>query len=409
MVESSIGHIRDLPHNATEVPADAEAGALGAPRRERRPRVRAALRRRPEEEVGRQRPEGEAQERRRAPARDRRRPRRRGDRLAPRRGAAAEGAGEADGLPRDHEAGDRARARRDPRHRRPARRRAGDPPHPRPPLRLRGLSRPLAEGDEGPLRRPRPVGRDAARRRARARADRVPRRRVLGHRRHVRPRRVRRAAHRRRRPAGRPGPRLRPQRDAPDRGRGPARRGRRALARRGARGGRVRGPLGRAQALHAPPGRAVHHLDAAAGGEPQAPLHGAAHDARRPAALRERLHHLHAHRLDLARRERDRGGALRGHDALRRRLDPGGPAPLQPEGEERAGGARGDPPGRRQLPRARRRAGRGRARRGGPVRPDLEAHGRLADGRRPRRDRLGQGRRDRDRRPATPSSAPPAR
>ena len=38
-------------------------------------------------------------------------------------------------------------------------------------------------------------------------------------------------------------------------------------------------------------------------------------------------------------------------------------------------------------------------RRGRPVRPDLEAHGRLADGRRPRRDRLGARRREGHRRP----------
>ena len=54
----------------------------------------------------------------------------------------------------------------------------------------------------------------------------------------------------------------------------------------------------RAQAVRAPPESAVHDLDAAAGGEPQAPLHRADDDARRAAAVRERLHHLHAHRLD---------------------------------------------------------------------------------------------------------------
>ena len=89
----------------------AEAGAVGAPRRRRRPRLRAALRRRPEEEVGRLGPAQQAREGRPAAARDRRRPRRRGDRLAPRRVAEAEGAGAPDGVPRDHQAGDRARAR----------------------------------------------------------------------------------------------------------------------------------------------------------------------------------------------------------------------------------------------------------------------------------------------------------
>ena len=70
-----------------------------------------------------------------------------------------------------------------------------------------------------------------------------------------------------------------------------------ALAGRAAR--RRRSPSARSSASRTPAGRrAVHDLDAAAGGEPQAPLLGAAHDARRPAPLRERLHHLHAHRLD---------------------------------------------------------------------------------------------------------------
>ena len=60
----------------------------------------------------------------------------------------------------------------------------------------------------------------------------------------------------------------------------------------------VRRPLRRREAVHAPAGGAVHDLDAAAGGEPQAPLQLADDDAGRPAPVRERLHHLHAHRLD---------------------------------------------------------------------------------------------------------------
>ena len=45
MVESSIGHIRDLPRNAADIPAAYKGGALGAPRRRRRQRLQAALRR----------------------------------------------------------------------------------------------------------------------------------------------------------------------------------------------------------------------------------------------------------------------------------------------------------------------------------------------------------------------------
>ncbi len=66
-----------------------------------------------------------------------------------------------------------------------------------------------------------------------------------------------------------------------------------------------------------PAERAVHDVDAAAGGEPQAPLHRADDDARRAAPLRERLHHVHAHRLDDAVGVGADGGARPGGDALR--------------------------------------------------------------------------------------------
>ena len=58
----------------------------------------------------------------------------------------------------------------------------------------------------------------------------------------------------------------------------------------------LRGPLGRGDALH-PPAGAVPDVDPPAGGEPQAPLLLADDDAGRPEAVRERLHHVHAHRL----------------------------------------------------------------------------------------------------------------
>ena len=72
------------------------------------------------------------------------------------------------------------------------------------------------------------------------------------------------------------------------------------------------GPQRGREAVHAPADRAVHDLDAAAGGEPQAALHVADDDARRAAPVRERLHHLHAHRLDDALRGGGRGGARAG-------------------------------------------------------------------------------------------------
>ena len=85
---------------------------------------------------------------------------------------------------------------------------------------------------------------------------------------------------------------------------------------------------------------------------------------------------------------------------------PGRAPHLRPQGQERAGGPRGDPPGRRDVPHARRRcAGELRRRRAAPLRPDLEAHRRLADGRRPRPVGVGPPRRRRPPTGATPSSA----
>ena len=85
---------------------------------------------------------------------------------------------------------------------------------------------------------------------------------------------------------------------------------------------RLRGPLGRVEALHPPSLRAVPHDDAAAGGQPQARLQRLADDVGRAAALRERLHHLHAHRLDDAVGDGDRGGPGPGARPLRRGVPP---------------------------------------------------------------------------------------
>ena len=369
-------------------PGGHEEGALGAARRRRRARLRAAVRRRLGQEGEGQRAEEAPEERRRAPARDRRRPRGRGDRLASARGAAAEGARAPDGLPRDHPRRDPARARRDARGRPAPRRRPGDAAHPRPPLRLRGLAGALEEGHAGALRRPRPVGGGPARRRARARAPRLRLGGLLGHQGPLRSRLVRGQARRGRRAARRAGTRLRPGRHAQvgrsdQAGRGPG-----ARARRGTRRRSLCRALRRREAVHAPAGRAVHDLDAAAGGGPQASLHRADDDARRPAPVRERLHHLHAHRLDDAVRVGAAGRAQAGRRALRRRLDPGRAAPVHAQGEERAGGARGDPSGRRLVPDAEAARARAQPRRARALRPDLEADAGLADGRRARHDRL---------------------
>ena len=78
------------------------------------------------------------------------------------------------------------------------------------------------------------------------------------------------------------------------------------------------------------------------------------------------------------------------------------PTQLRQEGEERAGGARGDPPVRRHVQDARRAGPRGQRRRAAALRADLAAHRRLADGRRQGRHgqrprRCGHGRRHRRR------------
>ncbi len=69
------------------------------------------------------------------------------------------------------------------------------------------------------------------------------------------------------------------------------------------------------------------------------------------------------------------------------------------QGQERAGGARGDPPVRRRLPDAGAGVGAAERRRVPPLRAHLEAHGRLPDGRRAGLDGHGPARRDDRRRP----------
>ena len=81
---------------------------------------------------------------------------------------------------------------------------------------------------------------------------------------------------------------------------------------------------------------------------------------------------------------RDQARELYGADAV-----PARGAAVRAEGQERAGGARGDPPGRRSIPHARRRPARARDRGVPALRPDLEADGRVADGGCARPDRFG--------------------
>ena len=107
--------------------------------------------------------------------------------------------GEADGLPRDHPLRHRGCRRQLARPRPRSRRRPGEPPHRRPPVRLPGVRGRLAQDPPGSVGRAGPVAGRPARRRPRARAHGLPRGVVLGPRRHLpdRPRLQRRAGGRR--------------------------------------------------------------------------------------------------------------------------------------------------------------------------------------------------------------------
>src|SRR5271156_1402418 len=161
--------------------------------------------------------------------------------------------------------------------------------------------------------------------------------------------------------------------------------------------GAVLGRGDRIEAGQAPPLSALHHFDLAAGGVAQARPRPGAHDASCATALRGRRrrrrrgrpHHLYAHRR---RRPRPRGGcgsAPRHRQGFRRRLCAGRPAQIHRQGQERAGGARGDPPDRHDPAPARRRPP-SRARAGQTLRTHLDTHHRQPDGE--RRARAHHGR-----------------
>ena len=194
IVESSVGHIRDLPRGADEVPAALQGRVVGAPRGRRRQRLQAALRDLVAEEVGRGQPQEAPQGRRRAVPRHGRGPRGRVDRVAPLRGAVAHRARQAHGVPRDHAGGHRPRRRRVARPRPPPGRRAGGAAHPRPPLRLRGVAGPLAQGHAAALGRPGPERRHPHGGRAGAGPHALPLRDLVGRRGHLHPHAARRRA-----------------------------------------------------------------------------------------------------------------------------------------------------------------------------------------------------------------------
>ena len=232
---------------------------------------------------------------------------------------------------------------------------------------------------------------------------------VLGRPRHVRAGLVRRAARRRRRRAA-----SRQGRDFGSdgkraRGRARARRGARARARAAPRGRAVRRPLGRREAVHAPAGGAVHDLDAAAGGEPQAPLLLADGDARRAAAVRERLHHLHAHGLGVPVRDRARRRARAGRaSSTAPSTVPAAPRRYARKVKNAQEAHEAIRPAGDTFRTPEQVAGELSRDELAPLRPDLEADDRVADEGRRRPDGLDPPRRRRRRTATTPSSRRPA-
>ena len=177
------------------------------------------------------------------------------------------------------------------------------PPRARLPGRLHPLARAVAQAAGQPQRRAGAVGGAAPGLRARSRDRGVPAARILDGRGafpHAGRRAVHRPAHPSRRQAARP---VRPAttRPAPWRAKAAVEAGTFSVASR-------RAPPGQAQ-----PAAAVHHLDPAAGGQPQARHGRAGDDALRPAALRGRRARRRDHRPDHLYADRRRADGARGH------------------------------------------------------------------------------------------------
>ncbi len=105
------------------------------------------------------------------------------------------------------------------------------------------------------------------------------------------------------------------------------------------------------------PAASVHDIDTPAGGESQAELLGRSHDERGAAPVPGRDDLVPPHGLDLAQRTRAAGVGGRHPIAVRRRLLRRA-ARVQDQGEERPGGPRGDPPDRLRQDAAATRARR---------------------------------------------------
>ena len=271
-------------------PGHLQGQELVEPRRGHGERLRADLRGPPgEPEAGSGAAQGGA-EGGRDPPRHGRGPGRGIDQLAPARGPRARRSGEADRLPRDHEARHPGGAGESPGRGRAARAGPGGPAHPGPLVRLLPLPRPLEEGPHEALGRTRPERRPAVDRRTGGRAAAVPEHHLLGRRGdpgrratvHGHPGLDRRPA-----PGHEPRLRLHDRRARPEGGHRPPRRGPGAEGRRWLHG---EPPLGRHPGGHEgdPPAAlsAVHHLHPAAGGERPAQHVPEADDGGGPAALR---------------------------------------------------------------------------------------------------------------------------
>ena len=241
VVESSLGHVRDLPQDAADIPEKYKGedwARLGVDVHhgfkplyvESEVAQGADHQAAPSGQGGRGALPGHG-----------RGPRGRIHRLAPARSAQAAGPGAPPGVPRDHPPGHPGRPRRAARGGPVAGGGPGDAAHPRPPVRLPGLRGAVAEDQPRPVGGPGAEPGGAHRGGARARAHGLSLGRLLGRRRHLRhPHRRRRALRRHAGGPGRParGLRegLRPLRPGPQRRRGGPRPGRRR-----SRGGRSRG------------------------------------------------------------------------------------------------------------------------------------------------------------------------
>ncbi len=179
-IEASIGHIRDLPQGAKEIPEQykkEEWAYLGVNVNHDFEPVYVIPR---EKTPAGPQAQGPVEGRQGTLPGDGRRPRGRGHQLAPVRGAAAEGAGAAAGVPRDHRGGDPRCAEEPPRDRRAPGPGPGSPPHRRPPVRLRRFPAVVAEDPPAALGGPRAKRGRAADRRARTAADGLRAGHVLG-------------------------------------------------------------------------------------------------------------------------------------------------------------------------------------------------------------------------------------